>query len=116
MVDQIAERAAMDSDLYHWTGASGRDHEFWVYRLDQEFDAIGALFLYVKNTSGKEASIVYVNQTNRMDLVAKNPLAEEIIKDLKPSYIHVYFNNQVGERKAIMADLILKHNPPGNRE
>lgn len=106
----------MDSDLYHWTGASGRSHEFWVYRLDQKFDAVGALFLYVKNTSVKEGSIVYVNQTNRMDLVAKNPLAEEIITDFQPTNLHILFNNQVGERKAIMADLILKHNPPGNRD
>lgn len=106
----------MDSDLYHWTGASGREHEFWVYGLDQEFDAIGALFLYVKNTSPNEASIVYINQTNRMDLVAKNPLAEEIIKEFQPTSLHIIFNNQVGERKAVMADLILKHNPPGNRE
>ena len=106
----------MDSDLYHWTGASGRIHEFWVYRLNQKFNALGAVFLYVKNTSADEANIVYVNQTNRMDMVAKNPFAEEIIKEYKPTSLHILFNDQIGDRKAIMADIILKHNPPGNRD
>ena len=106
----------MDSDLYHWTGASGRNHEFWVYRLNQKFDALGAIFLYVRKVSPDEINLVYVNQTNRMDLVAKNPIAEEIIGEYKPTQMHILYNNNVSERKGIMADLILKHNPHGNKQ
>ena len=106
----------MDSDLFNWPGASGRDHEFWVYRLNQQFEAKGAIFLYVRALSADDISLVYVNQTNRMDLVRKNPIADEIISEYKPTQIHVLFNENVSERKGIMADLILKHNPHGNKQ
>lgn len=106
----------MESDLFNWPGASGRIHEFWVYRLNQKFDAMGAIFLYVRALSADDISLVYVNQTNRMDLVRKNPIADEIISEYKPTQIHVLFNENVSERKGIMADLILKHNPHGNKQ
>ena len=105
----------MESDLYNWIGASGREHEFWIYRLNQKFDAFSAVFLYVRSLSVEDTSIVYVNQTNRMDLVGSNPIAGEIISEYKPTQMHILLNENVSERKGIMADIILRHNPLGNK-
>lgn len=108
----------MDSDLITWVGASGRAHDFWVYRLNQRFDAVAAVFLYAKYNKDINADmpiVVYVNQTNRMDLVASNPIADEIISEYKPDQMHILINNNISERKGIMADILLKYNPLGNR-
>jgi hypothetical protein len=51
-----------------------------------------------------------------MDLVRQNPIADEIISEYKPTQIHILINENVSERKGIMADLILKHNPLGNKQ
>ncbi len=105
----------MDLDLVKWVGASGREHEFWVYRLNQSFDEIAAVFLFVKVIDSATSEIVYVNQTNRMDLVGSNPIADEIINDYKPTEMHILINNELSERKGLMADILLKYNPVGNR-
>ena len=105
----------MNLDLYQWIGFSGRSYEFWIYDLDMIFSEMGAVFIYAKQLNETEFSMVYINQTNRMDMVAQNPLSERVIISFLPDTVHILKVPLLDERKVIMFDLLMKYNPEGNR-
>ena len=105
----------METDLMVWPGFSGKDYEFWVYSVRQAFSPYGAVFIYASWQKSGGFEMLYINQTDRMDMVAKNPIADFIIEEYQPSSLHVWKCPFIDDRKGVMADLLIKHNPLGNR-
>lgn len=105
----------MNTDLMIWEGLSGRKYEFWVYSLKRNFAAFGAVFVYARATSSGDFNMLYANQSNRMDMVPSNPLADYIINQHGPDSLHIWKCPELKIRKEVMADLLVRHNPPGNR-
>ncbi len=105
----------METDLMVWSGFSGKEYEFWVYNITKDFSPYGAVFIYASRKKSGEFDMLYINQTDRMDMVPKNPLADFIIQEYQPSSLHVWKCMSVDDRKGVMADLMIKHNPLGNR-
>ncbi len=105
----------MDTDLFMWEGFSGRSYEFWTYKLNKTFGPIEAVFIYAKWVSDDQVDLLYVNQTDRMDMVCANPISDYIIDKYHPSSLHIWKCPVMEDRKAVMMDLLMKYNPPGNR-
>ena len=105
----------MDRDMMVWPGFFGRDYEFLVFSVKKTFSPFGAVFIYASRHKNGEFEMLYINQTDRMDMVATNPIADFIIKEYQPTTLHVWKCPSVDDRKDVMLDLIMKHNPPGNR-
>lgn len=104
----------MKTDIETWEGYSGRNYDFWVYDLDKNFGRFGAVFIYARHEANGPCKMLYVNQTDRLDLVPKNPLAKHIIETHEPNCIQFWKCNKIDDRKTVMTDLIIKHKPPGN--
>ena len=98
-----------------WDGLSGRSYEFWVFGLRKKFGRFGAVFIYALQNEKNGFDMLYINQTDRMDLVASNPIADFIIDEYKPNCLHIWKCEELAERKKAMSDLIVRHNPRGNR-
>lgn len=98
-----------------WQGITGESVEFRVFHPRQPFEAFGAVFLYAKYSPDGAFDMVYINQTDRMDLVARNPIADYVLATFEPNSLHVWKCEDIDERRKLMNDLILRHNPPGNR-
>ncbi len=105
----------METDLKEWRGLSGRFYEFWVFELGKSFGQFGAVFLYTKQLKANDFEMVYINQTDRMDQVVANPIADYIVKTFEPDSMQIFKCGDLDDRKFIMSDLIVKFNPQGNR-
>ena len=105
----------MNSDLMMWEGFSGQPYEFWVFGLKKKFAQFGAVFIYAQQNEKTGFEMLYINQTDRMDLVASNPIADFIIEEYQPDFLHIWKCEELATRKKTMSDLIVRHNPKGNR-
>ena len=105
----------MDTDLMMWEGFSGKAYEFWVFGLKKKFGRFGAVFIYAQQNAKTGFDMMYINLTDRMDFVASNRIAEFVQQEYAPDCLHILKCDDIADRKRVMSDLIVRHNPPGNR-
>ena len=100
-----------------WTGASGKQYEYWISPMSMPFVDEPGNYIFVKETSPNSWIPIYIGETDSL----KNRLAdhEKLLCVRRNGGTHIHAHTTSGSqqvRKEEEADLLAKWDPPCNKE
>jgi hypothetical protein len=100
-----------------WTGASGKQYEYWISPMAMVFVDEPGNYIFVKETSPNNWIPIYIGQTESL----KNRLAdhEKLHCVMRDGAANIHAHTTSGgeqDRKEEEADLLAKWDPPCNKE
>ncbi len=118
MEEQTLTSTETKTPTITWTGTSGREYTYRIYRIGTSFKDEPGNYMFLKETKPHRYRSVYVGETGSLDDRLSNPEAHHkrlCTKREGATHICVHINSK-GEkaRKAEEADLISALNPPCN--
>jgi hypothetical protein len=103
----------------HFSGKSGQGYDFYVYRIDQPLQSVGAVYVitrrYKNSRGGLSHDIIYVGDTHDLSTAMDNHPKRECFLRLKANCIGTHVDQDQHSCAAKRDDLIQQHNPPCNR-
>ena len=97
-----------------FTGGSGTKYNFEVYTVGQEFNAVGAVYVFTTRILNQQQrrgvhTFAYVGQTGDLSERFDNHHKAQAINNCNPNCICVHVENNEHSRLAIERDLIAGH-------
>ncbi|HZQ11475.1 MAG TPA: hypothetical protein VFB31_01550 [Pseudolabrys sp.] len=96
------------------TGASKKTYEFTIYKREQEFLAVGAVYVMSKLTTELRYRIIYVGQTSDLSERPLNHHKTDCFDEHGADHLLIHSEANEKKRLEIEADLIAAYNPPCN--
>ena len=98
-----------------WTGKSGKQYEYWIYRMDTTFEDEPGNYIFAKETSPHLWSPVYIGETESLKDRLTNHNELPCITKNGGTHIHAHTTpGGAHARKAEEADLLDRSDTPCN--
>ena len=104
-----------------WTGQSGKEYGYAIYKLDETYKAVPANYVFVKEITAAQGSTpalfnpIYVGQTSDISQRFENHRKMPCIKRDGATHICVHISSEdEAVRLAEESDIIKQWNPPCN--
>lgn len=97
-----------------WTGKSGAQYKYWIYKLPPDFKAQPGNYVFAKETKPGSWAPVYIGQTNDLSERFDDHHQAGCIRRNGATHIHVHLNKSKQARLDEESDLIARWNPPCN--
>ena len=98
-------------------GASGTSYDFNVYPLDEEFNSIGAVYIFTKRTVSEEKglhTLLYIGETDNLATRIPNHEKWPCVKKNNANCICIHRDDNGKSRLAKETDLREEHSTPCN--
>ncbi|MCY4555137.1 MAG: GIY-YIG nuclease family protein [Chloroflexi bacterium] len=101
-----------------WPGKGSRKHKFTLYDIGTDFRAIGACYIFTKESTSGKWTAIYVGQTSDLSERFDNHHAMPCIKKNGATHICVYTEGMrdAVERRKLERELIDRLDPPCNKK
>ena len=106
-----------DEPEVKWTGKSGREYTYWLYKIGTSFSAVPANYIFCEETTENKLRSIYIGQTGDLSERFDNHHRMPCIK--REGATHICTHKSSSEEDVRMteeADLIANYDPPCNRE
>ena len=96
-----------------WSGKSGREYEYRIYKLPPKFKALAGNYIFAKETGPAEWAPIYISETGDLRFHQQEM---QRIREHGATHIHAH-ENDAGEtaRREEAEDLVAQWNPPCNQ-
>ena len=100
-----------------WTGWSGRQYEYEVYRIGTTFPALPANYIFAKINANNRWEAVYAGETDNLSTRFQYHHQQACIDSHGTKHIHVRIHRGGGDaRREEERDIRLAYDPPCNRQ
>lgn len=106
-----------DEPKITWMGKSGKGYTYWLYKIDTNFDAVPANYIFCKETAENKVQAIYIGETGDLSERFDNHHRMPCIKREGATGICTHKSSGDGDvRRSEESDLIANYNPTCNRQ